>query len=325
MFVSFVIPMYNCEAYVQSCVERILHCGLPRQEFEIIMVDDGSRDGSADIAARFAGEYDNVFLFRQENAGPATARNRGLDNAKADYVWFVDADDMIETKIVCRLREIVEADKDADLLAFSYVSLYPKTEKKTCLVKSEKRFTGYDFLSAGGGKYLWNNIYRRESIGDRRFPDGIRHIEDACFNIQTIAGFGKVIALPEVGYYYNRRNVNSISCSRRLRDRVKANGDTFKVYNILYGDMLAAESERKRAFLRKELNFDVAAHIFTMLRFDNVRTVRKYIAEYRRMGLYPLSPVGRLKVDAFIALANREELMLGMFAAYIRLKRALKR
>ena len=45
MFVSFVIPMYNCEAYVQSCVERILHCGLPRQEFEIIMVDDGSRDG----------------------------------------------------------------------------------------------------------------------------------------------------------------------------------------------------------------------------------------------------------------------------------------
>ena len=325
MFVSFVIPMYNCEAYVQSCVERILHCGLPRQDFEIIMVEDGSSDGSADIAAQYAGKHDNIFLFRQENSGPATARNRGLDNARADYVWFVDADDMIEPGMVSRLCETVEAEKDADLLAFSYVSIYPKKEKKTCIAKSMKRLTGYEFLNAGGGRYLWNNIYRRESIGSRRFIDGVRHIEDACFNIQTIADFDKVVVLPEVGYYYNRRNINSISCSRRLRDRVKANGDTFKVYNILYGDMSAAESERKRAFLRKKLNFDVAAHIFTMLRFDNVRTVRKYIAEYRRMGLYPMLPVGKRKVDAFIALANHEKLMLGMFAAYIRMKRAFKR
>jgi glycosyltransferase involved in cell wall biosynthesis len=312
MFLSFIIPVYNCETYIRKCLERIANVNLNPVEFEVVLVDDGSKDRSALICAEYAGKYGNIRFFQQQNDGPATARNKGLDQAKGEFVWFVDADDAIVPSIFEKLKDTIIAYPEADLISFGYVSQYPDHEMVCKMVESETVCTGLDFLNRRGGSFLWNNLYRRSSIGNKRFINGVHHIEDSCFNIQTIINYKEVVILPDVRYYYNRKNVNSISQGRRLRDRVKANDDSFIVYNTLYSDMQKTTDEQKKNFLWQNLNFSIAAHLYTMLRFDNARTIKRYIAEYRRMGLYPLEKTGNRKSDRFLLLANHEHLLLAV-------------
>ena len=312
MLLSFVIPVYNCETYVCPCIDRIIHAGLEVHEYEVILVDDGSKDESVQICTVYVRRYDNIHLYQQKNDGPATARNNGIDHAKGDFVWFVDADDAIVPEMIAIFRQIINEHRNVELISFAYIEQYPSKDVVNQLVTSKTVCTGLEFLEMRGGSYLWNNIYRRSAIGKKRLINGVRHIEDSCFNIQTVIDFKEVVVLPEVGYYYNRKNVDSISQGRRLRDHVKANDDSFIVYNAIYRDMHETTDERKKAFLWRNLNFSIAAHLYTMLRFDNARTIKRYIAEYRRMGLYPLEKTGNRKSDKFLLLANHEHLLLAV-------------
>lgn len=316
MFLSFIIPIYNCEQYIKQNLDIILDSGLMPADYEIILVDDGSRDGSAAICNRYAEKFSNVKYVCQRNQGPATARNTGLEHAKADYIWFVDADDSINPEILPKLKSIVDGNDEIDLVSFGYVSQYPDGDRITKEVEKEFFCSGLEYLQMPRhGSYLWNNIYKRASIGTKRFIDGVRHIEDTCFNIQNILNFSKVVVLPDVGYYYNRKNVNSISKGRRLQDRIKANDDSYIVYNALYNDMLAETDQQKKDFLWRQLNFSISAHLYTMMmQFDDMGTVKRYIGEYRKMGFYPLSPTGNRKADLFARFANHELLLLFVVA-----------
>lgn len=312
MLLSFIIPIYNCETYARPCLDRIIHAGLESHEYEVILVDDDSKDESVQICTDYVRRYDNIYIYQQKNDGPATARNNGIDHAKGDFVWFVDADDAIEPEMIAIFRQIINEHPNVELISFAYIEQYPNRDVVNQLVTSKTVCTGLDFLEMRGGSYLWNNLYRRASIGSKRLVNGVRHIEDSCFNIQIVIDFKEVVVLPDVGYYYNRKNVNSISHDKHLRDRVKANDDSFIVYNAIYRDMQETTDERKKAYLWRNLNFSIAAHLYTMLRFDNARTIKRYIAEYRRMGLYPLEKTGNRKSDWFIMLANHERLLLAV-------------
>ena len=316
MLFSFIIPIFNCEAYVRSCLDIILHTGLEQDEYEVILVDDGSKDNSVRICEEYAQRYSNIYLYQQKNDGPATARNNGLDHAQGDYIWFVDADDSINPEILPCLKAVVEAEAYPDLISFGYVSQYPDGDRPTTDVEEKRVCGGLEFLQMHRyGSYLWNNIYKRTSIGTRRFINGVRHIEDSCFNIQNILNFSKVVVLPDVGYYYNRKNVNSISKGRQLQDRIKANDDSFIVYNTLYNDMLIETDQQKKDFLWRHLNFSISAHLYTMMmQFDDVSTVKGYIGKYKKMGFYPLSPTGNRKSDLFARFANHELLLLFVIA-----------
>lgn len=321
MFLSFIIPIYNCETYIKECLGIIFQSKLSVDEFEVILVDDGSTDTSAEICRAYTEKYSNIRYYVQKNQGPATARNLGLEQAKGDYVWFVDADDAIHPCMPEKLKKQIVEHPKVDLISFAYVEQYPQKEVLKKLVDAQEECSGLEFLERKGGGFLWNNIYRREAVGNHRFLDGVRHIEDYCFNVQTIVDFNRVFILPEVGYSYNRKNLHSISHDKRLRDRVKANDDSFRVYNALYQTMQETTDERKKAYLVRELHFSVAAHLYTMARFDNVRTIRKYIAAYRGMGLYPLKKTGNRKSDLFILLANHERLFLSLIKALKIVKR----
>ena len=306
MFLSYIIPIYNCKGYIANCLDILLRA-MSAENFEVILVDDGSTDGSGDICAEYTRQYPNVTCFRQQNDGPATARNRGLEAAQGDFVWFVDADDAIVPQIVETLQTVVAEHPDADFVSFGYISEYPDRNETTMMTRQITACSGLEFLQRkGGGAYLWNNIYRRSSIGEHRFIDSVRHIEDFCFNHQTVIDFKKVVVLPDIGYCYNRKNVSSISHGRSQMDRDKANDDSYRVYQALYEDMRQCDDVAKRMFLENVLHFSIAAHLYTMMRFDDARTIKGYIDSYRKMGLYPLKPTGNRKSDLFIRLANHE-------------------
>ena len=96
MKLSIIVPVYNAEKWLRRCVKSLLNQGIDANEYEILLIDDGSKDGSLAIAKDLAAVNSNIRVFTQPNAGPGAARNRGIDNAKGQYLMFVDADDHLK-------------------------------------------------------------------------------------------------------------------------------------------------------------------------------------------------------------------------------------
>lgn len=94
MIISVIVPVYNTAKYIRSCVESILAQTI--NDFELILVDDGSVDGSEKICDEYSNKYSNVFSLHQNNQGVSSARNLGIENASGDYIVFVDSDDWVE-------------------------------------------------------------------------------------------------------------------------------------------------------------------------------------------------------------------------------------
>ena len=107
--ISIIVPVYNLASYIEECVES-----LRRQTYrniEIILIDDGSADGSGDLCEKLALQDGRIRVIRQENRGVVAARNRGIDNAAGKYIAFVDGDDWVDSDMIeTLLEEIGEAD-----------------------------------------------------------------------------------------------------------------------------------------------------------------------------------------------------------------------
>ncbi|MDH6343381.1 glycosyltransferase involved in cell wall biosynthesis [Parabacteroides sp. PFB2-12] len=96
MQLSIIIPVYNVEAYLEECLNSCLEQDIPHADYEIIAINDGSPDGSLAILERYADKYPNITVLSQENKGLSATRNRGIEVAKGEYIWFIDSDDWIE-------------------------------------------------------------------------------------------------------------------------------------------------------------------------------------------------------------------------------------
>ena len=115
MKLSIIIPVYNVEAYVGRTLESVF--ATDATDFEVIIVNDGTKDGSMGVIRQFANRL-NLTIIEQENQGLSAARNRGLDAAKGDYVWFVDSDDFLVEDGVGKVLRLLAARPGADVLRF---------------------------------------------------------------------------------------------------------------------------------------------------------------------------------------------------------------
>ena len=113
---SIIIPMYNAALYIGNCLDSIFSSGLTDEEFEIIVVNDGSKDQGPDIVARYMQSHSNISYFTQENQGQSTARNYGVRMAKGEYIWFVDADDAVNEQ-AAKLIPLLKQHTTLDVLA----------------------------------------------------------------------------------------------------------------------------------------------------------------------------------------------------------------
>ena len=97
---SIIIPVYNVENYVGKCLESCLNQDIPKNEYEIIVVNDGTKDNSVQVIEKYITPENNIRLIHRKNGGLSAARNTGLKEAKGEYVWFVDSDDWIENNVL---------------------------------------------------------------------------------------------------------------------------------------------------------------------------------------------------------------------------------
>lgn len=199
--VSVIVPVYNCETYLPRCIDSILAQTEP--SLELILVDDGSRDGSGGICDDYARKDPRVIVIHQNNQGVSHARNAGLEAAQGKFIGFVDADDFIEDDTY---RTALDAIGSLDMVMWDAVTLFddgstqPDTigglPESCVLNKSEMNPT---LLSEMAGA-VWRCLYRSDLIHDLRFPVGIKLSEDRVFNMEAMGRAQKLSYLKKGMY-----------------------------------------------------------------------------------------------------------------------------
>jgi glycosyltransferase involved in cell wall biosynthesis len=120
MWLSYIIPLYNCGEYIAQCLDSILVQGLDEGDYEVIVVNDGSTDNGPAVVEEYCRKYQQIKLLTQANSGAGSARNSGIDVAIGYYIYFVDADDWLAEGGMKVLRENYVCDKVPDIIMFNY-------------------------------------------------------------------------------------------------------------------------------------------------------------------------------------------------------------
>lgn len=200
--VSVIVPVYNVEKYLRQCLDSIL--GQTYKNLEVIIVDDGSTDSSANIIKEYKKKDDRIVVISQKNQGLSAARNVGIKKANGDYIMFVDSDDWIAPDIVEYLRP-----GRADV---SICSHYESSEgKNVSFNKSFKRKSMNPKMALtamlkehGFMVSAWGKLYKKDLFKDVFFPVGKLH-EDLGATYKLIMAAKKIVFLPEPKYYYRQR------------------------------------------------------------------------------------------------------------------------
>lgn len=213
-FLSIIIPVYNVEKYLDSCIESILSQQV--KDFELLLVNDGSRDSSLAICNRYASKDNRIKVFDKPNGGVSSARNLGLDNATGEYIMFVDADDRL---VPNALEMFLPYTPDYDFVRMNIMMLNSNgSSKKLHLVATEDKKEAMD-LSISNAIIVGpcSALFRRSLFEEHniRFDTELQIGEDWIVSTQLLYHAKSFIFLPEkVAYIYDKSN--EASCTNSL-------------------------------------------------------------------------------------------------------------
>ena len=180
--ISVIIPVYNLEEYISHTIKSVLR--QTYSDFEIILIDDGSTDNSSKICQLYVKKDPRVRLINQSNGGVSSARNRGLEEAKGEFIAFIDGDDLVPVFYLERLISAV--DNNSIMAICSYVRIrsfdYKFNESNKDFIELSAKKCAKRLLE---GKFP---IFKRKLIGNQRFPAGINRNEDKLFLYQYLLG-----------------------------------------------------------------------------------------------------------------------------------------
>ena len=262
---SIIIPLYNCEKYIKQCLDTIFRQEMNESDFEVIVIDDGSKDSGYSLASEYAKRHQNILVVKQENQGVACARNNALEKATGDYVTFVDADDMLVSGSLGKLIKIA-VDNKADIVKAAHKEV---PEDAVCEDFSSSHDNSSIQVMTGEGAivnvtrmkegYCWGYLISRKLITDNRlsFPPKVAFMEDWAFITQAILKSRTFVNADVLLYLYRR---NSSSCM--------ANVTTEK---MLLGcqaiDIVANLAKDTSGDVRKKLSDNVCVNINIVLWF----------------------------------------------------------
>ena len=248
--ISIIIPVYNTEEYIAACLDS-----LSRQsytDFEVILVDDGSTDSSANRIEKYIETSKmDLSLIRTENRGVSAARNTGIQHSKGDYLCFIDSDDMADSEYLSvMLAELAEENADICFCGQRTVPEGCVTEYSFHESYSKKVYTKYEALSDmlyGNTQHgIWSLLCRRSILGDNRFAEGCRFSEDLGMVWQLVASSEKIVSVSAPLYIYRTRGNSAMTVideSRldgmrlfmQLEEYMKQNAPEFADEFIRYG------------------------------------------------------------------------------------------
>lgn len=318
MDVSIIIPVYNSEKYLYTCIDSVLN--QKKVSLEIILVDDGSTDSSAIICDKYAKKYDNIRTLHIKNSGPATAKNEGIKLAQGNYIALTDSDDRMEPLM---LYKMVNAGikHNADIICCNYkqidengnISHLNSTNKQYVLNHEEGliHFFSKDKIYS----QCWTKLYKRKMLNDNNITNdpGLRTDEDFIFNIRAFVHAKTTVIVDEPLYEYTHRE-NSLAHSyfkknlsqyidNRIKrvnvtqDAVKYESEIVKEWSIVHiimylNELLGKVSQFPKFYSDKRINVifrfikknkNTLNHHYRICGFSNVG---KYLITYLPSYLY---------------------------------------
>ena len=261
--VSVIVPVYNVELYLEACLESII--GQTFKDIEIILVNDGSTDGSLGIMTSYASKDSRIRVLNQANRGVSVARNTGLEHASGEYILFVDSDDTILPNAIEALYRKA-GETGADLVIGNALFCYPDGNRFGFHFFSRGATLNNGSLRSGEAAYtelmeankfpplIWLYFIRREIIIDHRlyFQPGIIH-EDELWCVKAMLNAQKVLLL-DFNYYLYRQREGSIMRSDNYDYRIRS---LFEVAKALH--------RYSEALKKKEVSKEVIAGIYVRI------------------------------------------------------------
>ena len=201
MFLSLIIPVYNAEKYIAETLDSLLCQDLPRQDYEILCINDGSRDNSLSILEDYAARHPNLRIVSKENGGVTTARNAGLEAARGDYIWFIDADDLVKENCLTQLKALIP-ESGCDRIAFgAYQFTDALTQEELTLSRNSGLTTNTSWYDA----VVWRSLLRKKFLEEHdlyfRYPE-LTHGEDGLFMYEVTRENPVSVYTEDVFYLY---------------------------------------------------------------------------------------------------------------------------
>ena len=255
---SIIIPVYNVELYVEKCIRSCADQNF--SDFELVIVNDGSTDSSADIVNQVAKDYKNITVIHQANQGLSAARNAGFKAARGEYIWFVDSDDWIEPYSLQRICNHLTDDLDILQLQYRYVYEDASLNHNATFRLIDGVSNGREVTLEGGlpapAQFC---VYRKDFLMQNHleFKHGIYH-EDSEFKPRATYLAQRIASDSEVSYNYLQRTSGSITSKFRLKNGL----DILYVMNSL---MDFADSQHMDKACRKVFNNNVGLDMNTLL------------------------------------------------------------
>ncbi len=269
--ISVIVPVYNAGKYFNNCIESIVN--QTYKNLEIIIVDDGSTDGTPQACDDWAAKDDRIKVIHKENGGAASARNTGLDNATGDYIGFVDADDYLDADMYeIMLSEIIEYGADAARCGIERVSDDGITEDWGTgdydIRVVDNRQLLADIGEAEGILPVspCNKLFKKECIGGIRFDTSFRFAEDTLFNFMIAKNIRNMV-YHDVNRYHYTFNAGSMT-NKGINEN---NFDEQRVMDIIF---TLADEETLPHCIKGDI-------------LKSLRTIRQMIEAYKYMERFP--------------------------------------
>lgn len=288
MLLSIIVPVYNVEIYLDECIKSLLDVSLEKK-YEIILVNDGSKDNSPIICDRYANNYSNIKVIHQENQGLSMARNNGVENASGKFITFIDSDDIYESGTIKEIIDNLENDQfDLIFLQMSHFWIEANgnriertkywLDKDSVNYKKRGEIIQYlaslnTFYASAGTKiikkelFIKNNLYFKKNIYCEDIEWFLRLLK--CSDFKSF----KVI---DRKYYYRQGRPNSITNKIKTQNVI----DLFEIIKTNI-DSLDELNKEEIAYFRIFIAFEMMILIYSLSKV-NYRDIKYLIKEIKK-------------------------------------------
>lgn len=327
MRLSIIIPVYNVEKYVSQCLDSVLEQDIDSDNYEIIIVNDGSTDGSLRIIQNYAKIHDQIKIIDKKNGGVGSARNCGIDAAKGKYIYFLDPDDYL---ISNSLKELVDTSEGYNLDVLTFLSgFFSNSSSKTKTITNDMSLnhSGADRISAitTGEDYLENAYYRvevwwflinREFLinSEIRFVEG-RWMEDAIFSLELFIKAKKMAHL-KLDIHRHRKTPGTAMTKKEPAHYLKIIRDIHNV--VIAYDPIIKMLQNKKAnpgsierIKAKQESFVFFSMIRMLQSTMSLEEVKRLMTEMSRINAYPINSFlgkdyNRIDYQILVPLFNKK-------------------
>lgn len=329
MLLSIIVPTYNVEEYIANCLDSLLDQNISKEEYEILIINDGATDRSGEIAATYSEKFENVILINQENKGLSGARNTGIHLAKGKYTYFIDSDDYIAKKTLGLILSLL-VEYELDILGVQEIETVRLDMKES----SNSADIKYDSLKVTDGiTYIAENNYLNNAwwyfintdflkATGLTFPVG-RLVEDANFTAKLITSSQRMAYIPLDFYRYYLRP-NSIMRKTNMDHIRRLIGDYEK--NVYEFNNHLKDLRSKRHPKIKECIERIEARQHSFVFFQLIKSIKyglpkaeveKTIKGYKDINVYPINKFlgkdyKKLVYKILVPILNNKKLLLGL-------------